>query len=230
MDYLKDLLRSDLSDQAYLIIGSPGSILPFLVETLKNDKNISWSSVDLFVREFDAFGISESRLIKKLQYSKTADNQTRFFFLGIHFITTEAQNALLKTLEEPSEKTKFFIVAKNQEIFLPTVRSRCHVHTPRIDKFDIDTKEAESFLNKTIPERLVEVESLLKLKDKNELRFKMSFLFDSLEVVLEKKIKDQSLVDLELILEARKRMYEPGSLPKMILEQLALSLGSGKGN
>ncbi len=35
------------------------------------------------------------------------------------------QNALLKTLEEPSGDTRFYLVAENTDAFLPTVLSRC---------------------------------------------------------------------------------------------------------
>ncbi len=38
---------------------------------------------------------------------------------------TEAQNALLKVLEEPPEHGIFFLLAENPEQLLPTVRSRC---------------------------------------------------------------------------------------------------------
>ena len=40
-------------------------------------------------------------------------------------LTPEAQNALLKTLEEPPAKTTIILIAENEEALLPTVRSRC---------------------------------------------------------------------------------------------------------
>lgn len=39
----------------------------------------------------------------------------------------EAANALLKTLEEPHEKTLFFLTANEEDDALPTIRSRCQV-------------------------------------------------------------------------------------------------------
>jgi|GEM_PF-2294289 len=41
-------------------------------------------------------------------------------------LTETAQNALLKTLEEPPERTVFFL-AGNESVLLPTIRSRCLV-------------------------------------------------------------------------------------------------------
>lgn len=40
-------------------------------------------------------------------------------------MTTSAQNALLKTLEEPGKDTLLVLVANHPELMLPTIRSRC---------------------------------------------------------------------------------------------------------
>ena len=42
-------------------------------------------------------------------------------------MTIEAQNALLKTLEEPPEYAIIILVANNKETLLPTIRSRCEI-------------------------------------------------------------------------------------------------------
>jgi len=41
-----------------------------------------------------------------------------------HLLTTEAQNALLKTLEEPPQGTVLLLTSSQQEALLPTIRSR----------------------------------------------------------------------------------------------------------
>ncbi len=41
-------------------------------------------------------------------------------------LNVEAQNALLKTLEEPPSASVFVLITERQDILLPTVRSRCH--------------------------------------------------------------------------------------------------------
>ena len=40
-------------------------------------------------------------------------------------MTTQAQNALLKTLEEPPEYAVIFLLTENAEKLLPTITSRC---------------------------------------------------------------------------------------------------------
>lgn len=59
---------------------------------------------------------------------KTYDGNIRVcFIIGAEQMTTEAQNALLKSLEEPAEKNVFLLTSENPEKLLPTIRSRCQV-------------------------------------------------------------------------------------------------------
>ena len=44
-----------------------------------------------------------------------------------HLITNEAQSALLKTLEEPKDKTILILISENPEMLFPTIRSRCEI-------------------------------------------------------------------------------------------------------
>lgn len=71
-------------------------------------------------------------------------------------LTTQAQNALLKTLEEPPEYAVFMLLAENINVFLPTILSRCVVFTinplasEKIEKYliennNIDADKADIF-------------------------------------------------------------------------------------
>lgn len=48
-------------------------------------------------------------------------------FLRFEEANTNAQNALLKTLEEPPERSKLLVTASNENALLPTISSRCEV-------------------------------------------------------------------------------------------------------
>lgn len=48
-----------------------------------------------------------------------------YIFQKFHLANDQAQNALLKTLEEPPKAVTFFLLAENSLALLPTVRSRC---------------------------------------------------------------------------------------------------------
>lgn len=59
-------------------------------------------------------------------------------------MTIEAQNALLKTLEEPPEYAIIILVTSNKEALLDTIKSRCEI----IKFLPISTNELKSFLIK----------------------------------------------------------------------------------
>jgi DNA polymerase-3 subunit delta' len=55
-----------------------------------------------------------------------------------HALTTEAQNALLKLIEEPPPDTLFILVTDQVESLLPTVRSRCvAIYFPRLAEHEL---------------------------------------------------------------------------------------------
>ena len=49
-------------------------------------------------------------------------------------MTVQAQNALLKTIEEPPSYAVIFLLTENAEVLLPTIRSRCVMLKLRISK------------------------------------------------------------------------------------------------
>lgn len=91
---------------------------------------------------------SEKISIKDIRELKKRVEKTKLSPLVViidHFenINPEAQHTLLKTLEEPTENTFFFILAENASGVLPTVRSRSQ--TVAFQK--ISDQEIENYLN-----------------------------------------------------------------------------------
>lgn len=65
-------------------------------------------------------------LIQGLGLSPYYAGGTRLILIdGAEVMTAEAQNALLKVVEEPPQRTMFVLVAERPDALLPTVRSRC---------------------------------------------------------------------------------------------------------
>ncbi len=67
----------------------------------------------------------------KLEHAKAAvseayvsESQTKYIVLGGNSFTQEAQNSLLKVLEEPPRNIEFIIISPTKSNLLPTVRSR----------------------------------------------------------------------------------------------------------
>jgi hypothetical protein len=72
-----------------------------------------------------SIGIDEVRsLIKKLQFHPYEAPVQIGMIIMANMLTEEAQNSLLKTLEEPTEETRFILTTPHEKFLLPTIRSR----------------------------------------------------------------------------------------------------------
>ncbi|MCA9309537.1 AAA family ATPase [Candidatus Saccharibacteria bacterium] len=67
--------------------------------------------------------------IQHLYTQTRSGSPTMVIIEGAEQMSTDAQNALLKLLEEPPENTHFALTANDTEGVLPTIRSRCQVIT-----------------------------------------------------------------------------------------------------
>lgn len=99
-------------------------------------------SIDII--EIDAAsnrGIDEIRdLREKIKFAPTQAVYKVYIIDEVHMLTTEASNALLKTLEEPPPKTVFVLATTEPHKLLPTVVSRCQrFDFKRIEKDIIET-------------------------------------------------------------------------------------------
>ncbi len=75
-----------------------------------------------------SIGVALIRDIKTAAYIKPQELSVRVFIIRqSQTMTPEAQNALLKILEEPPKNVYFFLLCDNASILLPTVRSRAPV-------------------------------------------------------------------------------------------------------
>jgi len=71
-------------------------------------------------------GIDRMREIKKFMQLQPLRGRAKLAIVDdAHALTAAAQNALLKTLEEPPDRSFLILVADNPDGLLPTVRSRC---------------------------------------------------------------------------------------------------------
>ena len=86
-------------------------------------------------------GIDDVRQINENVGYATSSGKYRIYIIDeVHMLTKEAFNALLKTLEEPPPKVKFFFATTEPHKVLPTILSRCQ-------RFN---------LNRIPPERIVQ--------------------------------------------------------------------------
>ena len=134
-------------------------------------------------------------------------------------MTREAQNCLLKTLEEPPEFVNIILIGSNESNFLSTIKSRC-----MILKFDtIPDKEIKKYLKEKyelqdVAESIIEASSgsigkAELLKDKQELY-----------VAIDKVINDIEKMDLIDTLKNADIIYKSQDDKQEILEYINIIL------
>ena len=95
--------------------------------------------------------------------------------------TTEAQNALLKTLEESQPKTILILTVKNETSILETILSRCNRIYPKKSDCEKnnceDFEKQQEFLNTPIYEKIKIIEKVLTEKTTEEFLQKLLKFF-----------------------------------------------------
>lgn len=166
----------------------------------------------------DVMGISDARSLAVLQSRRAASASVgiKVFFLAFRSITTEAQNALLKVLEEPTEGTYFFVVVPSAAALLPTLRSRLRF-------VEYKTKGESNplvneFLAASSARRLTLLGTIIKEKDTKAAHM---FLDDLLLTLYDRGGAKYYRV-LENVLRARRHVPDRGASLKLLLEHIAL--------
>ncbi len=112
--------------QSLIIVGSAEKVKEEAISIFKKNK-IDITDVSINTSD-KAFGIGDAREIQKKALLAPIKSPARgFAIIAVTGITIEAQNALLKALEEPHEQTLIIIGVTNKEILLPTILSRCKI-------------------------------------------------------------------------------------------------------
>lgn len=75
--------------------------------------------------ESNSIGIEEARHLKEWTATKPLAQKKVIYIHNAEKLTVEAQNALLKILEEPPEGSQIILSAQKSTLLLPTVLSRC---------------------------------------------------------------------------------------------------------
>ena len=187
-------MRENLTSHAYLVLGDPVSA--------EKELCIERGSPDFFPFREALFGIEEARALVEMANRRSFTGK-KIFFITPERITLEAQNALLKTFEEPTLDTQFFLCVSDESIILPTLRSRMQV----VDgQRRVLTKKAEKFLSLPLTKR---IEFAKKFADSEE---NLTQFLD--ELLLLKRVKQ--------VYQMRLLANDRAVSARLILEHLAL--------
>ncbi|PIT91077.1 hypothetical protein COU17_02195 [Candidatus Kaiserbacteria bacterium CG10_big_fil_rev_8_21_14_0_10_49_17] len=219
MDILKSALASDALHHAYLL--SPASredVFAFIETGLGMPMR---GNPDVHIFERDTFTIDDARVLKERENRAPLSGTKKVFIVSFSFIQTEAQNALLKVLEEPSESTHFFFFTPSPEQLLGTVRSRV---------MDVSVSGGVSKMFADVPAFLAmspakRIEFLASLIEEKDRIGAIQFL-NELETELaerKEKIDTHDLSIFSHIRRARSYLSDRAPSVKILLEHIALT-------
>ena len=124
-------------------------------------------------------------LQRKIQEKPIISNKKVYIINDADKMTAEAQNCLLKTLEEPPEYSTIILIGSNENAFLNTIKSRCM----KIAFQPIEAKYIKQYMEKTygltnISQNMLEafqgsIGKAIILKDKREE-------YENIEAMIEK--------------------------------------------
>lgn len=116
-----------MQQQSFLITALDKNLSSSYTLNLLKERGVFPIDINLNVYE-KAMGIEDVRNIQKAILLKPFRGKTKAVVIQAYEdVTQEAQNALLKILEEPPNNTIIIITAAKKELFLPTILSRCKV-------------------------------------------------------------------------------------------------------
>lgn len=175
---------------------------------------------DAYVEAYTQFGADEARALSARASLRPVMGSSRVFVVATPSMTKEAQNALLKTIEEPQANALFILITPTPSTLLATFQSRCQTLVLPPDSTSTSTLDAGNFLKAPPEKRLDMLKPLLEKgeDDKRDIGAILEFL-SSLERHIARTSERKAL---EPLYAARKYATDKGALLKPLLEQMAL--------
>lgn len=247
MDHIfENYKRTGYLHHAHVVLGVHADVLPGLLDALVKNLGIEpKGNPDLTVKFYETLGVEEARELKSAQTRAGFGADRKIYIIGADSFTPEAQNALLKTFEEPTAGTHFFIILPRAEMLLPTLLSRVLVVSggallssrPRLrpgrefansESADSDAKElAERFIDGSLEERFAIAKKMADKKAGETINRELfRRMLDHIERIMYSRTtgkQNESTVEIfREIFQAKTYLANRGSSPKMLLEHIAM--------
>ncbi|MBI2034137.1 MAG: hypothetical protein HYT11_00195 [Candidatus Levybacteria bacterium] len=178
-----------------VISENPEKIDAWIKDTISQYKvsNFDVTYVEKNVEEKNTIGIEQIRLIQKSISLRPLQGQIKAVVIKkAELLTIEAQNALLKTLEEPPQDTIIILAAKQKDMLISTIVSRCRIidlgsETPVLSPDE--TAKYQSLIRSMqewgVGERLKQAEILAKDKQEAILYLEKMILATRTELIVD---------------------------------------------
>lgn len=171
---------------------------------------------DLSLIERESFGVDDARELRRVAYGAPAGGVRRFV-IAAPDIGREAQNMLLKLLEDPPPRAQFVLVLPRADLLLPTLRSRLAF------AFEVRAERAKAEKTKPIGDTLAYLAK--EMKEKNRESVEAYLAETESRLAADRGILTAAGPDLML---ARRYFPAKGASHKMLAEHLALSVAESE--
>ncbi len=170
---------------------------------------------DVIVSHYDRMNIANVRTLIYEAGLRPVVREYRSFVLVCDSLLHEAQNALLKLIEEPNVHTVFYLILPREDILLPTLHSRFHTFAVEGEKST--QKIFDAFVKLSYANRLKYIGERLTVEDSAWIT---EFLYG---LELYSKVKHDPRLMKEVIM-LMSYIHTAGASKKMLLEHMALTL------
>lgn len=168
---------------------------------------------DVLCSTYGELSVDDARAIAQYASLKAVAG-AKYLILAFDRIGVEAQNALLKVVEEAPGGSHFYLCTPHPGALIPTLRSRCIVETLSSTRVPDEREDVATFLSSGYADRLSRVEKMVtalqRTQDRSEVRAFVRAL-----------VRAQPC---RTTLDAARYLEQHGSSPKLVLSHLAVVL------
>lgn len=219
---------------AYCLVGEVLSLRTILVDFIEKHLGMNvQGNQDIFQFNFSSLGVDDARDIQEKHMSKAfALGGKKIYMITTNSMTHEAQNALLKVFEEPTEGAHFFLIIPSAGILLPTLKSRLVIMAETIDTTDaaggvgrMNLTEASNFLKLPLAKKIAFVDELAaEVSDEVKTKQDAIAFLNGLEKKLATSPLGAKIRGIRAILKAQEYMHDRSASVKQLLEYVAMSV------
>ena len=215
---LKKSIETNQITHSYLMIGIPGIGKKLIAKEYAKEilgRDILNNPDFLCIQpDGNSIKIEQIRqLQKEIQEKPIISNKKVYIIDDADFMTKEAQNCLLKTLEEPPEFAVIILIGSNENSFLPTIKSRCMIlHFRELYDSEIIEYLQKEYNEQNVTQSMLDIAGgsigrAISLKDKQEQYQKVEAIIKDLEkkdlidIIQESEVLYKSKDDINDMLE-----------------------------
>lgn len=199
------------------------STIPELVRDLEVD-----SEEAIFCSMYETVGLTEVASLKEMAARRPVVGKSQLLVVAARKISFEAQQALLKLLEEPPKETNFLFILEPQAVVLPTLQSRFFEIATVAPAVPVSQAYLD-FVAHSYADRLELITAQLAKKDQQWLTYmKVGAGREAQKLVTEAREGRATTQALSALAFITEHLGERGASNKQLLELLALTVPVGR--